>query len=58
MAIDTIRLRKGEKVECQLCNEGIMKPVYNTLPEKATTFVCSHCGEKLHINLRMNKPSK
>ena len=58
MAIDTNRLRRGDKVECQLCHKGTMKQIYNTSPEKATTFVCSYCGEKLRTNLRMDKPSK
>lgn len=39
------RLRKGEKVECPLCQNGYLEPVgdYRT----TYAFRCNGCGERL-----------
>lgn len=42
------KMRKGEKVECPLCEKGIMLPVgdYKT----THCFTCSNCEKKWNIN--------
>ncbi|MBQ8959872.1 MAG: hypothetical protein IJ071_01465 [Ruminococcus sp.] len=55
MAIDTNKLRRGEKVKCTCCNKGVLVPAYGSTPEKAGRFKCNECGEILHIKFKMDK---
>jgi hypothetical protein len=40
------RLRNGEDVKCQLCNNGMLIPVGADC-NNTNCFECSHCKEKL-----------
>ena len=42
------RLRKGEKVKCPNCKNGILEPVGKVLSTKG--FKCKECGQKLNLN--------
>lgn len=43
------KLKSGETVKCDLCNEGILKPVGADY-KHTNCFECSHCKEKLIID--------
>lgn len=43
-------LRKGEKVSCPKCNDGIMQASRGTDYKYTSCFVCSKCGIKFNIN--------
>ncbi len=53
MAIDIAMLRSGGNVVCPVCNTGLLRSFNADTPDKATKFSCSHCGEKLILNIRM-----
>ena len=42
------KLRNGDKVKCDLCNEGYMVTPYDY--KTSHYFECSHCKEKLIID--------
>lgn len=43
------KLKSGETVKCELCNEGILKPVGADC-KNTNCFECSHCKKKLIID--------
>lgn len=43
------KLKSGETVKCELCNEGILKPIGADY-KNTNCFECSHCKEKLIID--------
>ena len=55
MAIDTKKLRRGEKVVCDSCLKGIFIPTFDAPPEKAPQFVCNNCGRKITFNFGLKK---
>ena len=57
MAIDARRLMNGDKVICDKCHKGEMKPRFTDDPTKASSFVCSECGMIVRLNFKMPKPS-
>lgn len=58
MDIDIVKIRKGEKIKCPLCNKGYFISATNAKVDKASAFKCSSCGEKLIINYRMTQPTE
>ena len=44
----------GEKVQCPICKKGIFLPRFPNIPIKENKqFICSECGEKLTVVLKM-----
>lgn len=55
MAIDSVKLRNGDPVTCQICNKGHMKPAFGKPPQESSCFICDSCGKRLILNFKMKK---
>lgn len=48
-AVSILDLRNGKIVRCSKCGKGNYIP-YNAEAEKAHLFICSSCGNRIHID--------
>lgn len=50
MASEFLKILSNEKVICESCKKGYLVPKNNDVPkEKATSFICTNCGEEIRI---------